>query len=468
MTQHHTAAAAGACPVDHATSARPEVPHWQGRAGQWSKVPGAARLAWTINFAVSRTALALASRRGDPIARFTTDPALRDDPYPGYEALRAHGPMIRGRLAAASVDHAVCREVFSSPDFGVGGDHKPRPGPLSDAYYAFTATDRLGPVDMPSMLAVDGALHARYRRLVTRAFAARSVAQQEEQVRDVARSLLDDLEASGAERFDLVERFAGLLPIAVIADMLGVSIADRRKILEWGDGAAMLLDPDLSWSQYRGATSDVAQLHRWLAGHVEVLRREPDDSLLGRLVRLEGDDALDPIELRGVALLLLGAGFETTVNLIANGVDLLSRHREQLDAAAEHGWAGVVDETLRFDPPVQLTLRVALRDTEVAGHRLRAGAGFLPMIGGANRDPAVFEDPQRFDVTRANADDHLSLSHGAHYCIGANLAKLEGRIAFESLYERFGDLTVLPGGRRRPNRVLRGWSSLPVGVAATG
>lgn len=484
MTQEafESTTSTGGCPVDHASGSAattdgarnpgrapssrptPDVPHWSGRAGHWSGVPGAARLAWSINYGLSTFGLNVSSRRGDPIARLTTDPTLRADPYPGYEALRPLGPMITGRVVRATVDHAVAKEVLRSPDFGTTGTSKPMPGRLTNAYYAFTAREHLGPVDAPSMLAVDGPLHLRYRRLVTRAFAARSVAQQEDQVREVATELLDQIQSEGLRQFDLVERYAGLLPIAVIADMLGVGVDDRRRILGWGDGAALMLDPDLSWKQYRRATRDVAALHHWLEEHVRTLRRRPDDSLLGRLVQLDGDERLDDIELRGVALLLLGAGFETTVNLISNSVALLDAYPEQRWAAAMDGWGGVVDESLRFEPPVQLTFRIALRDTEVAGRTFHEGEAILPIFGGANRDPQVFDDPGTFDVSRSNAAEHLSLSHGAHYCIGANLARLEGKIALEALYERFPNLEVRPGARRRPNRVLRGWETLPVRV----
>ena len=462
------------CPVDHAALAAagaqptkppaPAVPHWEGRMGQWSRFPGASRVAWSINYGLARVVFGLAARRGDDIARLTTDPALRANPYPGYEVLRGHGRIAVGGVVTATVDHALAREVFKSPDFGVGGDSKPRPGLLSTLYYGVTAERHLGPIDTPSMLAVDGDLHGRYRRLVTRAFAAKSVAQQEDQVREIATRLLDDLEREGVREFDLVERFAGLLPVAVIADMLGVSVDDRRRILEWGDGAALLLDPDLTWRTYRRAVRDVGHLHDWMGRHIDTLRREPNDSLLGRLVQLDGDEALDDLELRATALLLLGAGFETTVNLISNAVHLLDEHPEQRWAAAQHGWANVVEESLRFEPPVQLTFRAATTDTEVAGRRYAAGDGILLMIGGANRDPEVFEDPQAFDVSRPNAGDHLSLSHGAHYCIGANLAKLEARVALELLYDRYPNLRVVGGAQRRPNRVLRGWERLPVAV----
>ncbi len=456
------------CPVDHAalgaTAEKPAVPRWEGRVGQWSKVPGSARMAWGLNYGLSRFGFAMASRRGDPIARLTTDPVLRANPYPGYEDLRSRGRFVAGRFVTATVDHEVARSILRSPDFVTGGDAKPVQGRLTNAYYGLLDERHIGPIDQPSMLSVDGDLHLRYRRLVTRAFAARSVAQQEDQVREVSAQLLDSLEADGVRGFDLVERFAGQLPVAVIADMLGVHGADRDRLLAWGDGAAQLLDPDLTWRQYRSSIRDVRGLHDWFTDHVQHLRHRPDDSLLGRLVQLEGDDRLEEVELRAIGLLLLGAGFETTVNLISNAVALLDAHPEQRAAASQDGWSGAIEETLRYEPPVQLTFRAARTPTEIAGHRFEPGEGVLVMIAGANRDPAVFEDASTFDVRRENAGEHLSLSHGAHYCVGANLAKLEGRVALETLYGRFPELRVTDGAKRRPNRVLRGWERLPVAV----
>ncbi len=452
---------AAGCPVAHGAPAGP--PRWDdsgvGTRRSW---PGARRISWFARYGLPRWALGASARRGDLVARLTTDPQLRADPYPGYEDLRALGPVVKGRISHATVDHAVAREVLRSSQFAAGVDQGPLPGWIFRLGQAFTDPRDLGPIDAPSMLAVDGDLHTRYRRLVSRAFAAKNVAQQEDRVREIATELLDDVEASGGRDWDLVARFAGQLPVQVIADMLGVPGDERDQLLEWGDGAALMLDPDLSWSEYLRASNGLRQLQAWVVDRIAVLRREPADTLLGRLVALEGDDALTDLELQMTAMLVLGAGFETTVNLIANAAVLLDADPEQWDAAAEHGWAGAVEESLRLDPPVQLTLRVATQDVELAGRPLRRGSTVLAMIGGANRDPQVFDDPARFDVTRPNAGEHLSLSDGAHYCIGANLAKLEARVALELLHDRFPDLAVAPGGVRRGNRVLRGWSHLPV------
>ena len=455
-------AAQEGCPVDHgAVTAAPL--HWDetghGTLAHW---PGARRISWLTRYGLPRWGLNASSRRGDPVARMTVDPALRADPYPGYEDMRATSRLVRGRLTYATVNHALAKEVLRSPSFHAGTELGPLPAWMGRLSARFTDQHDLGPVDAPSMLAVNGALHTGYRKLVSRAFAAKNVAQQEDRIREIASELLDAIVADGVDEFDLVARYAGQLPVQVIADMLGVPADDRDRLLRWGDGAALMLDPDLSWSQYRHATQGLRQLHDWVADQIVELRRSPADTLLGRLVAMEGDDELTDVELKMVAMLTLGAGFETTVNLVANAVDLLERFPGQRDAAATHGWAGAVEESLRFEPPVQLTIRTAIEDVTLGGTELHRGSTVLAMIGGANRDPEVFEEPQTFDVTRTNADQHLSLSDGPHYCLGANLAKLEGRIALEMLYERFPDLHVVAGGVRRTNRVLRGWERLPV------
>jgi len=163
-------------------------------------------------------------------------------------------------------------------------------------------------------------------------------------------------------------------------------------------------------------------------------------------------------------MLLLAAGFETTQNLLGNGAALLVRHPEQLARlrAGTASWATATDEVLRFDSPVQRTARMARRDTDVAGTAVRAGELVVLILGGANRDPAVFADPHRFDVTRADADQHIAFSQGIHYCLGAGLARMEGEIGLRALFERFPDLALAAPPHRRPTRLLRGFDGMPV------
>jgi cytochrome P450 len=252
--------------------------------------------------------------------------------------------------------------------------------------------------------------------------------------------------------------------VAVIADLLGVPERTRPDLLRWANDAASTLDPALTWRQYRAALAGVRSLHAWFADHVQALRRDPGEDLLSQLALLEGEDALTDVELHATGLLVLGAGFETTVNLIGNAVHVLATHPDQREVlrADPDLWGNAVDEVLRYESPVQLTLRTAYRDLEIQGHAVPTGRPVLVMLGGANRDPAVFDDPHRFDVTRPNAGAHLAFSSGVHYCLGASLARREAEVGLRSLYERFPDLDAAGAPVRRGTRVLRGYERLPV------
>ena len=282
----------------------------------------------------------------------------------------------------------------------------------------------------------------------------------------MADELLDRISRTGASQFDIVERYASTLPTAVISDILGVPQEMRDVVLQWGDGAGALLDPDLAWRTYRKADRDMREMITWFDAHIDRLRRDPGDNLLSRLAQLDGGDRLDDEEMRATGLLVLGAGFETTVSLIGNAVAALDAHPDQRDAAKRDPdlWGNVVEEVLRFDPPVQLTLREAYDDTEVEGVGMAKGEGILVLLAGANRDPEVFADPGRFDIERSNAGDHLAFSSGVHYCLGASLARLEATIGLRALYERFPDLQIVGNPSRRPTKILRGFERMQVAV----
>jgi cytochrome P450 len=252
--------------------------------------------------------------------------------------------------------------------------------------------------------------------------------------------------------------------VLVIADLLAVPADRREDFLRWGAAAAATLDPGLPLRRYLAAERGLRAMHAFLRGHFARLRRDPGDDLVSRLVALPDDEALTERELHATVMLLLGAGFETTVNLLGNAVVLLDAHRDQWDAlrADPAGWDGAVEEVLRHDSPVQLTGRSITRDTEIAGTHLPAGTRVTLLLGAANRDPAVFDDPARFDVTRRNARDHLAFSGGIHYCIGAGLARLEGVVGLRVLTERFPRLRVAGRPVRRDLQSLRGFETLPV------
>jgi cytochrome P450 len=433
-------------------------------------------LRWGLRHGLMRRFLVRGARSGDVGARLLIDPALRDDPYPHYEQLRARGRLVVTGLAPTTVDHALCTAVLRSPDFGTGvRSLSELPAPVRLAM-RLSAGGPLSPSEPPSILAVDPPDHTRYRKLVTRAFSAKAIAALRGRVAGIADELLDAMAAKAAATgtVDLVADYASLLPATVIAEMLGAPVAMRRQFLRWGAGTALALDPGLPYRDFRGAEHDMFALQRWMVEHFDRIRRSPGDDILSALVAVHdagsGDGArgLSDDELTSIAMVLLAAGFETTVNLLGNGTALLLRHPDQLAAlrAGSASWATATDEVLRFDSPVQRTARLAHRDGEVEGERVRAGQLVMLILGGANRDPAVFDEPQRFDVTRQDADRHVAFSQGIHYCLGAGLARMEGEIGLRALFERFPDLALAGPPHRRPTRLLRGFDTMPVTLGA--
>ena len=422
---------------------------------------------WAARHGVFRLLLARAARTGDLDARLALDPALLADPFSAYDEVRARGAFSHGPLALSTARYDVCTAVLRSEALGVQlpAERRGRPARVLQAL----AGPGVTPVEPPSMLAVDPPDHTRYRRPVARVFGARSVEALRARVEQTAQELLDGLAAD--REVDLVARYATVLPVTVISQILGVPDEMRETFLRWGDGAAATLDVGLRYREFRRAERDLAALHAWMLEHFARLRRAPAGSLLGQLVALaDAEGVLDEAELASVAMLLLGAGFETTVNLLTNGVAQLLAHPRELDLLREDTtcWPNAVEEVLRLDSPVQRTGRVARTDTEVAGVPIRAGSFVVLLLGGANRDPAVFTDPGRLDVRRPNARDHLAFSSGVHYCLGAALARLEGEVGLRRLVERYPDLSLAGVPHRRALRVLRGYDRMPVRLGAPG
>lgn len=428
-------------------------------------------LRWGVRHGLVRALAARRSRRGEFGARIMFDPALAADPFEHYERVRAHGRVLETGLALVTTDHALVTAVLRSPDFRTAGATPPAlPGALRFAIRA-GGRSALGPVDPPSMLATDPPDQTRYRRLVSRAFSARNIAALRTRTEEVAEELLGAMAARGP-RADLVEDYAALLPATVIAEMLGAPVEMREQFLAWGASGALSLDIGLPYREFRRAERDLDEFHRWMLGHFAAIRARGADSrsedILTSLVGAHDEGRLTEDELSSTAMLLLAAGFETTVNLIGNGVEQLVRRPDQLAMlqARPELWPTAVDEVLRYDSPVQRTARVATRDTEVDGVRVPEGRLVVLLLGGANRDPGVFADPQRFDVTRANAGEHIAFSNGVHYCLGAALARMEGEVALRALFDRFPELALDGEPHRRPLRVLRGYDAMPVALGS--
>jgi pimeloyl-[acyl-carrier protein] synthase len=397
------------------------------------------------------------------------DPAFAQDPYPFYERLRARSPV-----------HAIPLPVPSRAGVWLLTRHADVEAVLVDEARRFTVRRREadvfklydsllppgiadGPLGTQSMLLQDPPAHSRSRGLVSRAFTPSRIA-----------ALAVDIEAHVTERLDAaLERgevdwmhdVAEPMPAMVIAQLLGVPPEDHRLFRKW---SSALIEGGVADRAARAdeVTSTVETLLDYLRQHVAARRRDPRDDLLSELIRArDAEDALSEEELIATAFLLLVAGHETSTNLIGNGLLALLENPDQLDWLRGDPAARVdnaVEELLRYDGPVQITMRVAREPVSIAGVAIEAGALVMCALGAANRDPQVFADPDRVDLRREEIP-HLSFGAGAHYCIGASLARLEGRVAFRVLAERVRGIELIGGAPEyRDNPIVRGLRSLPV------
>jgi cytochrome P450 len=403
------------------------------------------------------------ARRGDAQGRLIADPTVRANPVAFTEELRAQGPIVKAEVVYVTVDHKICNDVLRSEDFHVLSMGATLPKPLQ---WVVRHTDPglMHPLEPPSMLSVEPPDHTRYRKLVSSVFTTRAVAALRDRVQDTANTLLDDL-ADTDGTVDIVDRYCSQLPVTVIGDILGVPDEARPHILEFGELGAPSLDIGLTWRQYKTVYRGIEGFNSWLSNHLHELRRNPGEDLMSQIIAASDEGArLSHEELLATAGLVLAAGFETTVNLLGNGIRMLLDNPEHLETLAERPelWPNAVEEVLRLDSPVQLSARTLVKDTEIEGRRLKAGEAIIVYLAGANRDPKVFTDPHRFDIERENAGKHLSFSGGRHFCLGAALARAEGEVGLRTFFERFPDARLAGGGSRRETRVLRGWSSLPI------
>ncbi|MEV6828108.1 cytochrome P450 [Amycolatopsis sp. NPDC051102] len=310
------------------------------------------------------------------------------------------------------------------------------------------------------MLNSDPPDHTRLRKLVNKAFTARTVARLRPRVEEITAGLLDAL--AGQERADLVASFAAPLPITVICELLGVREEDRTEFSGW---SRTLLS---GLAQPEAVQAAAQSMFGYLTGLIAQKRAEPAEDLLSDLVHASDDgDSLSEPELVSMAFLLLVAGHETTVNLIANGVLALLREPEQLARlrAEPELLPGAVEEFLRFDGPIHLaTLRFTAEPVEVAGVTIPEGEFVLVSLLGANRDAERYPEPGRLDITRP-AGGHLAFGHGIHYCVGAPLARLEAEIALGALLARFPDIALDAKPDElvyRPSSLVHGLETLPV------
>ena len=428
------------------------------------------RLHWLALHGFVRRLASIGARRGDLQSRLIADPSIKADPVAFYEQVRARGPLVRSRIGYMTADHAIGHELLRSDDFRVLSIGSNLPAPLRWLERR-VRDDLLHPLRPPSLLAVEPPDHTRYRKTVSSVFTQRAVAALREGVEQTAASLLAQLSREPGV-VDIVDRYCAQLPVAIISDILGVPDRDRSRILEFGELAAPSLDVGLAWPQYRRVQQGLAGFNLWLDGHLQRLRETPGDDLMSQLIRKAESGSqetyLDQAELSAVAGLVLAAGFETTVNLLGNGIRMLLDNPAHLRTLSQRPqlWPNAVEEILRLESPVQLTARLSLRDTEVAGVPVGQGEMVVVYVAAANRDPAVFTDPNTFDIERENAGRHLAFSGGRHFCLGAALARAEGEVGLRSFFDRFPDVRSAGTGSRRDTRVLHGWSTLPVDLGS--
>jgi pimeloyl-[acyl-carrier protein] synthase len=317
----------------------------------------------------------------------------------------------------------------------------------------------------PSLLFLDPPDHTRLRSLVQQTFTPRALEALAPRIRQIAAHLLDQIANPAA--FEVMEALARPLPMTVMAELLGVPTRDVAQFQQWSRQRARVIEPLMTAREQQLATQAAYELDAYFLGLIEQRRVEPRDDLISALVAAEAaGDQLSHDELLVMLRLLLIAGNETTTNLIGNGLLALLRHPEQLQMlrADPSLIAGAVDELLRYDSPVQVLARTALQDMDLEGRPIRKGQGIVLLLGSANRDPEVFSQPDRLDITR-HGPGLLVFGRGIHHCLGAPLARLEARIVFETLLERFAEMRLRTAKPPfRDNVVLRGLAELPVGA----
>ncbi|MEV5316772.1 cytochrome P450 [Streptomyces sp. NPDC052687] len=394
------------------------------------------------------------------------DPAFLADPYPAYAELRARGrvhyyeptnqwlvphhadvsALLRDRRLGRTYRHR-----FSHEEFG-----RTPPPPEQEPFH--TLNDH-------GMLDLEPPDHTRIRRLVSKAFTPRTVERLKPYVEALAGELADGLVRRGGG--DLLAEVAEPLPVAVIAEMLGVPESDRAPLRPWSADICGMYELNPSQETAAKAVRASVEFSDYLRGLIAERRRKPGDDLISGLIAAHDEgDRLTEQEMISTCVLLLNAGHEATVNATVNGWWALLRHPDQLAALrADHSLVPTaVEELMRYDTPLQLFERWVLDEIEIDGTVIPRGAELALLFGSANHDPAVFTEPGRLDLTRAD-NPHISFSAGIHYCIGAPLARIELAASMRALLERAPTLTLASEPKRKPNFVIRGLEGLEVKIA---
>jgi cytochrome P450 len=397
------------------------------------------------------------------------DPSVLADPWDYYRRVREHAPVYRepntGIFLISGFDAVVevlrDWERFSNRfaramGGGLGG---PPPEVLEVAKQGYP------PVD--TMLTADPPEQKRFRKLVNKAFSAKRVEALEPRVEAIANQLVDRIERRG--RAELLSEFAQPLPLTVIAEQLGAPREDLAKFRKWTDRFVAQLSGVADLAGQVEAARGIVEFQHYFAARLEERRKEPHDDILSDIVhaQVEGERPLDVTEMLSILQQLLVAGNETTASAIVEGLWLLIQHPDQLARVLRDRALipNLVEEVLRLATPTANMWRICTQDCEVAGTKIPANSICMVRFAAANRDPAQFPEPDRFDVTRANAAEHLAFGVGIHHCLGSALARKELQVAFRTLLARLDGFALdrgAPAPRHRPNVLLWGFDSLPV------
>ena len=385
------------------------------------------------------------------------DPAFRTNPYPAFTRLREREPVHyddvikRWVLTRQDDIENLLRDRTTSVD-----PLKANPGTYMRIFERFHDF---------SMLFQDPPNHTRLRSLVSKAFTPRAIERLAPRIVEIIDGLLAAV--ANKDRFDVIETLAVPLPVIVIAEMLGIDPTDRRDFKRWSEWQAMSLNPLLTAAEQTQCAEADAELEAYLQRGIAERRAHPREDLISALiVAKEGDDQLTDTEIVTMCELLLAAGNVTTTDLIGNGVWCLLRHPDQLQKLRDHPSliANAVEEILRFESPVVQTARIRTADVKIGGCPIRRGESVLAFLAAANRDPERYPEPDRFDITRRDVHHH-SFGGGAHFCLGAPLARLEAQLAIAALVERFPNLRLADEPLEwRALPAFRGLVKLPVVV----
>jgi cytochrome P450 len=402
---------------------------------------------------------------------FFTDPEILQDPTPYYAALRERGPVWRephhGVVVLSGIEEIL--EVYADHEHfsaivAALGPLVPLPKPDQGESWAEMIERRRGEIPMGDQLtSIDPPRHTRQRALAGKIFTPNRLKENEEFMWTLAQGLIDEFADRGEIEFSAA--YARPFTLLVIADLLGVPPEDHEQFRSWlGGGRGNVGDPT---GEHHGDRV-FANLHPYFTRYIEARRAEPVDDVMSQLANVRYPDGELP-EVEDVvrlASILFAAGQETTARLLAAGMRILAEQPALADElrADPGGIPNFVEECLRLEGPIKSTHRLALQDTRIGDVDVPAGTVVLGLIGAANRDPRVFEDPDRFDAQRRNARRHIAFGHGEHFCPGASLARAEARVSFERLLARLDDSRLLdPGALSYAETfIIRGLNDLPL------